>query len=434
MKIVIAIDSFKGSLSSLEAGNAVLRAAREIFPEAEAEVCPLADGGEGTVEAIVTACGGVLQKCRVCGPLGEAVEATYGILPSTRTAVIEMAAAAGLTLVPEGRRDPELTTTYGVGELILDAIEQGCRDFIIGIGGSATNDGGVGMLEALGFGFFDNKGAPIPRGAGGLAALVAIATEGAHPALAECRFTVACDVTNPLCGEYGCSAVFAPQKGASPEAVARMDRALAGYAALTEELLGRSYKAAPGAGAAGGMGFALFAYLGAVAEAGISLVMRRTALYEKLRDADLVITGEGRIDRQTAMGKGPIGIAAEAKRHGATVIGLCGCVGDGAELCNREGIDAILPILPAPMTAEDAMEKVRNGTYNDRVNAALPYPFRTGVVRRSVVWEKEPEWKEHSLEGLTDETFADFKNLMSSGMNDEMIDYMAKTIIDAVNQ
>lgn len=357
MKVVIAIDSFKGSLSSLEAGNTVLRAVREVFPEAEAIVCPLADGGEGTVEAIVTACGGVLQKCRVCGPLGEAVEATYGILPSTRTAVIEMAAAAGLTLVPEGRRDPELTTTFGVGELILDAIKQGCRDFILGIGGSATNDGGTGMLEALGFGFFDKSGTPIPRGAAGLALLTAIDTSRAHPALAECRFTVACDVTNPLCGENGCSAVFAPQKGATPEAVARMDKALAHYAALTESVLGCSCKSTPGAGAAGGMGFALLAYLGAEAKSGISLVMERTALYEKLQSADLVITGEGRIDRQTAMGKGPIGIAAEAKRRGATVIGLCGCVGDGAELCNREGIDAILPILPAPMTAEDAMEK-----------------------------------------------------------------------------
>lgn len=383
MKVVIAIDSFKGSLSSREAGNAVLRAAREVFPAADATVFPIADGGEGTVEALVSANEGILQKCRVCGPLGEEVDATYGILPKTKTAVIEMAAAAGLTLVPEGRRDPELATTYGVGELILDAITRGCRDFIIGIGGSATNDGGTGMLEALGFAFLDHRGAPIPRCAIGLSALASIQTEGAHPALSECRFTVACDVTNPLCGENGCSAVFAPQKGASPEAVARMERALARYAILTEQTLGSSFENTPGAGAAGGMGFALLAYLGARLEAGISLVMSRTALRKALQSADLVITGEGRIDRQSAMGKAPIGIAAAAKRHGATVIGLCGCVGEGAELCNPEGIDAIFPILTAPMTTAEAMEKGRalDNLYRTARQALLL--FKTASAQKS---------------------------------------------------
>ena len=356
MRIIIAIDSFKGSLSSREAGEAALRAAREVYPDAEAVVFPLADGGEGTADAIISANGGVMRHCRVHGPLGEAANAAYGILPKTNTAVIEMAEAAGLTLVPTEKRDPERTTTYGVGELILDAIDKGCRDFIIGIGGSATNDGGVGMLTALGFSFLDQNGLPIPQGAAGLAKIDTISLDGAHPALSDCRFTVACDVTNPLCGERGCSAVYGPQKGASPEAVKRMDAALAHYAALTERAVGRSFESTPGAGAAGGMGFALFAYLGAVAESGISLVMRATGLTEALRGADIVITGEGRIDRQSAMGKAPIGVAAEAKRQGATVIALCGCVGEGAEECNGAGIDAILPILGTPMSTAEAME------------------------------------------------------------------------------
>ena len=357
MKIVIAIDSFKGSLSTLEAGNAVLRAAREVFPDAEATVFPIADGGEGTVEAIVTANGGCFKACRVCGPLGEAVEAEYGILPDQKTALIEMAAAAGLTLIPKERRDPEKATTFGVGELILDAIRSGYREIIIGIGGSATNDGGVGMLQALGFSFLDKNKNEIPRGAAGLALLDRIETAGAHPALAECRFTVACDVTNPLCGEHGCSAVYAPQKGASPEAITRMDAALSHYAALTAAHCGVSHHNTPGAGAAGGMGFALMSYLGATPEKGISLLMEKINLREKLCGADLVITGEGKIDYQSAMGKAPIGIAAAAKRQGAVVIGLCGCTGEGAELCNREGIDAVFPILQAPATLAEAMDK-----------------------------------------------------------------------------
>lgn len=356
MKIVIAIDSFKGSLSGIAAGNAVRRAAAEVFPAARIDVCPIADGGEGTLAAIMAANNGSLQTCRVCGPLSDTVEAVYGILPTTNTAVIEMAEAAGLPLVPQEKRDPELTTTYGVGELILDALAHGCRDFIIGIGGSATNDGGVGMLTALGYAFLDKDGAPIPRGAAGLSRLCTIKSDRAHPALSECCFTVACDVTNPLCGENGCSAIYGPQKGATPEAVARMDRALSHYAALCNRLLGSSHADTPGAGAAGGMGFALFSFLGAKAASGISLVMQKTGLPERLKDADLVITGEGRIDRQSAMGKAPIGIAAEAKRHGAAVIGLCGCTGEGAEECNSAGLDAIFPILQEPVSVCEAME------------------------------------------------------------------------------
>ena len=375
MRIIIAIDSFKGSLSSREAGEAALCAAREVFPEAQAEVFLLADGGEGTAHAIISANGGVMRHCRVHGPLGEAVDAAYGILPSTNTAVIEMAEAAGLTLVPPEKRDPEMTSTYGVGELIRDAIERGCRDFMIGIGGSATNDGGVGMLTALGFAFLDKNGAPIPQGAAGLAEIDRIVLDGAHPALSECRFTVACDVTNPLCGKNGCSAVYGPQKGASPEAVERMDKALTHYAALTEKAVGRSFESTPGAGAAGGMGFALFAYLGAVAEAGISLVMRTTGLKNALCGADLVITGEGRIDRQSAMGKAPIGVAAEAKKQGATVIALCGCLGEGAEACNTAGIDAIFPILGAPISVAEAMHlaTARENLYKTARQALLLY-------------------------------------------------------------
>ena len=380
MRIIIAIDSFKGSLTSREAGEAALRAAREIFPDAEAEAFPLADGGEGTANAIISANGGVMRRCRVRGPLDEAIDAAYGILPKTNTAVIEMAEAAGLTLVPTEKRDPEKTTTYGVGELILDAIEKGCRDFIIGIGGSATNDGGVGMLTALGFAFLDKNGLPVPQGAAGLAKIDTISLESAHPTLSDCRFIVACDVTNPLCGEQGCSAVYGPQKGASPEAVTRMDKALVRYATLTEKTIGRSFENTPGAGAAGGMGFALFAYLGAVAESGISLVMRTTGLNDALHGADLVITGEGRIDRQSAMGKAPIGVAAEAKRQGATVIALCGCRGEGAEACNDAGIDAIFPILSAPISITEAMEPqtARENLYKTARQALLLYRAAKG--------------------------------------------------------
>ncbi len=357
MKVAIAIDSFKGSVSSLEAGRAVAEGIGAAVPDAETVVCPLADGGEGTVEALAAAMGGQLCRAWVSGPLGERVEAVYGVLPDTRTAIIEMSAAAGITLIPAARRDPRVTTTYGVGELIAHAIEKNnCRTFIVGIGGSATNDGGVGMLQALGFSFRDAAGNEIPHGARGLAHLSQIDCGGAIEALAECEFFVACDVTNPLCGERGCSAVFGSQKGATPEMIADMDACLDRYAKLSADTTGRAFAESPGAGAAGGMGFAFLTYLNARLESGISLVMRVTHLEEIIKDADVVVTGEGRLDGQTCMGKAPIGVASLAKHYGKPVIAFAGCVAEDAGACNAHGIDAFFPVLRTVCTLEDAMD------------------------------------------------------------------------------
>ena len=356
MKAVIAIDSFKGSLSSLEAGGAIREAFLRAFPEGEAIVRPLADGGEGTVEALCAGLGGEMIRTQVTGPLGETVTAKYCIVKGG-TAVIEMAEAAGLPLVPYELRDPMFTTTYGVGELILHAIERGCRSFIVGIGGSATNDGGVGMLSALGFEFFDKNGNPIDRCAKGLEDLASVSAENMNPALRECSFKVACDVNNPLCGERGCSAVYAPQKGATPEAVKIMDEWLGKYAETVKKVFPDADPEYPGVGAAGGLGFAFKTFLGASLESGISIILRETELEKYVAEADVVITGEGRIDFQTAMGKAPIGVAKLAKKHGKRVIAFAGCVTEDAEECNAHGIDAFFPIIRGIVTLDEALNK-----------------------------------------------------------------------------
>lgn len=365
MKITIAIDSFKGSLSTLEAGNAVAEGIRRVTPSAEIAVSPLADGGEGTVAAILAATGGEWREVWVSDPLSRPIRAAYGIIPHRQTAIIEMSAAAGLPLLTEAERDPMRTTTYGVGEMIADALSIGCKKLVIGIGGSATNDGGVGMLQALGYTFLDADGKEIVRGARGLETLCSIGIDHANAALQSCEILVACDVDNPLCGTRGCSAVFAPQKGADAQTVALNDRWLSSYAALTKEILPHADPDHPGAGAAGGMGFALLAYLGATLRSGIDLVIDETGLEEKIRDADLVITGEGRLDAQSCMGKAPVGVARLAKRYQKPVIALSGCVNDGARACNANGIDAFFPILQAPCTlaeAMDAQNAIRNLT------------------------------------------------------------------------
>ena len=356
MKVTIAIDSFKGSLSTYEAGEAAALGIKRVFPDAVTEICPIADGGEGTAEAIISATHGKFVNVTVTGPLGEPVEAKYGITPDGY-AVIEMASAAGITLVPEGRRNPLYTTTYGVGELIHHAIlVSGCRKFTVGIGGSATNDGGVGMLSALGFRFLDKNGSSVREGALGLSTLEKIDVSGALPELSECEFSVASDVKNPLCGELGCSAVYGPQKGAAPESIRNMDEWLGHYARLTEKALGRDDSEYPGAGAAGGLGFAFLSYLGAALTSGIELVIERTGLLEKIQDTDIVITGEGRLDGQSCMGKAPVGVAKLAKKYGKPVIAFSGCVTDDARLTNAHGIDAFFPILKAPCTVEQAMD------------------------------------------------------------------------------
>lgn len=319
-------------------------------------VRPLADGGEGTVEALAHGMDGRIEKIKVTGPLGESVEAAYGIIDKSKTAIIEMSAAAGITLVKEEERNPLNTTTYGVGELICDAINKGCRNFIVGIGGSATNDGGIGMLQALGYEFLDAHNMQVPLGAKGLAVIEKISDEHVIPELKECKFKIACDVTNTLCGEQGCSAIFGPQKGATPTMIMQMDKWLAYYAHLTHEKYPKANMKQAGTGAAGGMGFAFLSYTNAVLESGIKIILEETKLEEYVKDADIVITGEGRLDGQTVMGKAPIGVADIAKKYDKTVIAFSGCVTEDAVACNKHGIDAFFPILRSVTTLSEAMD------------------------------------------------------------------------------
>ena len=363
MKAVIAIDSLKGSLSSIEAGQAIAEGIKKADAKAEVVIRPLADGGEGTVEALVCGMNGTLQHVKVTGPLGEPVVCEYGIIDETKTAVIEMSGAAGITLVPDTKKNPLYTTTYGVGEVIRDAIEKGCRRFIVGIGGSATNDGGIGMLQALGYGFLNKDGQQVPFGAIGLKELETITDTYVLPELAECEFKIACDVTNPLCGENGCSAVYGPQKGVNPSMIMEMDKWLRYYAALAREKFPKADLNEPGTGAAGGLGFAFLTFTNAVLESGIKIVLEETKLESFVKDADVVVTGEGRLDFQTAMGKAPVGVAKLAKKFDIPVLAFAGSVTKDATECNKNGIDAFFPILRGISTLEEAM-KTENAKQN----------------------------------------------------------------------
>ena len=356
MKVVVAVDSFKGSLSSLEAGEAVKNGVLKVMPEAEVNVRPLADGGEGTVEALALGMGGKLETVEVTGPLGEKVDCVYGILEESQTAIMEMSGAAGITLVSEAKRNPLHTTTYGVGEVIKDAISKGCRHFIVGIGGSATNDGGIGMLQALGYGMLGKDGKQVPFGAKGLKEIETITDDNVIPELKECTFRVACDVTNTLCGETGCSAIFGPQKGATPEMIKDMDAWLGEYAKLTSEKYSKADAKYPGTVAAGGLGFAFLACTNAVLESGIKIILEETKLESYIKDADIVVTGEGRLDGQTVFGKAPIGVAKIAKKYDKSVIAFAGSVTEDAVACNEHGIDAFFPILRRIQTLQEAME------------------------------------------------------------------------------
>ena len=355
MKAVIAIDSLKGSLTSLQAGSSAAEGIRRVYPDAQIDIFPIADGGEGTVDALVTGLKGKKQTVSAMDPLGRPITCEYGILPNG-TAVIEMSCAAGITLITKEERNPLHTTTYGVGEVIRDAVEKGCRNFVIGIGGSATNDGGIGMLQALGFGILDAAGKPVSMGGKGLQEITAITTENALPELKQCRFQIACDVTNPLCGSHGCSAVYGPQKGATPEMVAQMDGWLQNYADIVKTVLPHSDQNMPGAGAAGGIGFAFAAFLNGKLVSGIDLILREIDIETHIQSADIVITGEGRLDAQTVMGKAPIGIAKIAKKYQKPVIAFSGCVTKDAALCNQHGIDAFFPIVKGACTLEQAMD------------------------------------------------------------------------------
>lgn len=356
MNITIAIDSFKGSLSSMEAGQAVAEGIRRVMPSAEIRIRPLADGGEGTTEALTAGLGGELKSLTVTGPLGRPVTASYGLIRERKMAVLEMASAAGLTLISQEERNPLEATTYGVGEMIRDAIGEGCRHFLVGIGGSATNDGGTGMLSALGFQFLDSEGQPIPLGAKGLENLARISAENARPELSQCSFHIACDVTNPLCGENGCSAVYGPQKGADPEMIRQMDQWMERYGDLAARTFPAADKEAPGAGAAGGLGFAFLTFLNGSLESGVGMVLKEINLKDDIRDADLVITGEGRLDAQTVMGKAPIGVAHLAKEYEKPVIAFSGAVTREAGLCNQHGIDAFFPIMRGVVSLQEALD------------------------------------------------------------------------------
>ena len=355
MNITIAIDSLKGSLSSIEAGRAIKNGIRKVYPDAKVSIRPVADGGEGTVDALVEGMNGQIHQISVTGPLGQPVTAKYGIISRTNTAVMEMSQAAGITLVPEEKRNPLYTTTYGVGEMIKDAIQKNCRHFIIGIGGSATNDGGIGMLQALGYDFLDSDGLPVPLGAIGLKDLASISCDNVIPALKECTFRIACDVTNVLCGKNGCSAVFGPQKGATDNMIAQMDAWLHHYASLAQNVSPQADPSCPGTGAAGGLGFAFLTFTNAVLESGVKIILEETLLEDYIKTADYVITGEGCLDRQTVMGKAPIGVAKLAKQFGKPVLAFSGSATRDASLCNENGIDAFFPILCSVVSLEEAM-------------------------------------------------------------------------------
>jgi len=356
MKVIVAVDSFKGSLSSLEAGAIIKQGIKKAIPDAKVWVRPLADGGEGTVEALTLGMGGKLEHITVTGPLGKSMQCVYGVIEETKTAIIEMSSAAGITLIAESDRNPLNTTTYGVGQIIKEAVFRGCRHFIIGIGGSATNDGGIGMLQALGYGMLDKNQNQVPFGAKGLKELVRITDENVFPKLRECTFRIACDVTNVLCGEQGCSAVFGPQKGATPDMIKQMDKWLARYAELTTQKYPHANANRTETGAAGGLGFAFLSYTNAVLESGIKIVLEEIKLEQDIKSADIVVTGEGRLDGQTAFGKAPIGVAEIAKKYNKTVLAFSGCVTEDAVICNQYGIDAFFPILRTIQTLEEAMD------------------------------------------------------------------------------
>ena len=355
MKAVVAVDSFKGSMTSMQAGNAVKRGILSACPNAEVVVCPVADGGEGTTDALIEGLGGEKISLTVTGPYGDFVSCYYGWLSKQKTAVMEMASAAGITLAKE--RNPLRASTRGVGEMIADALKRGCRNFIIGIGGSATNDGGIGMLKALGYSFLDEKGQDVGEGAQALGKVMKIGGDKRNPLLEQAHFQIACDVTNPLCGEEGCSAIFGPQKGATKQMVKDMDQWLADYAKIAKQSFTKADANKPGTGAAGGLGFAFLTFTNATLKSGVDLILHETKLEEEIKDADIVITGEGCLDAQTAMGKAPIGVAKLAKKYGKLVLGFSGAVTKGAAACNEAGIDAYFPIVRSAVSLEDAMKK-----------------------------------------------------------------------------
>lgn len=355
-KIVVASDSFKGSVSSLEVADACEKGIRKVYPQCQVVKLPIADGGEGTIDALVTATAGTRITCLVHNPLMQPIEAVYGILGDRRTAVIEMATASGLTLISPEQRNPMQTTTYGTGQLIRDALNRGCREFLIGIGGSATNDAGTGMLQALGFQFLDEAGQPLGQGGEILSHIARIDKSTIPEELSQCRFIVACDVNNPFSGPQGAAYIFAPQKGADAATVSLLDKGLKHFARLVYETENRAIDTIPGAGAAGGLGGGCIAFLHAQLKPGIDTVLDALDFARQIEGADLIITGEGKMDAQTIMGKAPIGIVRAAQQQRIPVIALTGSVED-IDLLNTAGFDAVYCIQQGPASLEQAMEK-----------------------------------------------------------------------------
>ncbi|MDP5254484.1 MULTISPECIES: glycerate kinase [unclassified Vibrio] len=370
MKIVIAPDSFKESLTAQQVCEAVKEGLIRVWPHADLHAVPVADGGEGTAQALLDATGGTWQTVEVTGPLGNQVTAKYAQLGDGKTAAIEMAEACGLHLVPRDQRDPERTTSYGMGELVKHALDHGFRHLIIGLGGSATNDGGCGMLMALGAKCYQADGHEIELGGAGLAALSRLDVSGLDTRLFDCDIDVACDVDNPLCGPRGASAIFGPQKGANEQQVTKLDKALHHFGQLVEKVTGRKVIDVKGAGAAGGMGAAWLGLTSANLKPGVEIVLQTTALASQLSQAQLVITGEGRIDGQTVFGKTPIGVAKLAKAQGIAVIAIAGCVGDGYQAVYQHGIDAVFTCLPKVMPLSEALEQAHDNIANVAENIA----------------------------------------------------------------
>ncbi|EJC1154029.1 glycerate kinase [Cronobacter sakazakii] len=371
-KIVIAPDSFKESLSAMDVAKAIEAGFREIYPQAHYVCVPMADGGEGTVEAMVAATGGQIITTPVTAPLGNKVDSFFGLLGDGETAVVEMAAASGLHLVPTAQRDPRITTSYGTGELILAALERGVKAIIIGIGGSATNDGGAGMMQALGARFLDGEGRELAPGGAALARLERLDLSALDPRLAQVSVTAACDVDNPLCGEKGASAVFGPQKGATPAMVTELDAALRRFGEQLEAATGKAIISAPGAGAAGGMGAALLGMLNAELRPGIEIVIESLGLAQAVRDADLVITGEGRLDSQSIHGKTPVGVARVAKQFQRPVVAIAGSLTPDYQIVHEHGIDAAFSVIDRIVTLQEALDDAeRNLRVTARNVAAL---------------------------------------------------------------
>jgi len=357
MKIVVAPDSFKGSLTAIEVSDAIEKGIREVFPEAEIIKIPMADGGDGTVQCLVNATGGKILEEKVIGPLGNEVWAFYGILGDRKTAIVEMAAASGLTLVPENKRDPLITTTYGTGQLIKAALNQGCRKMIIGIGGSATNDGGAGMVQALGTKLLDKDGEEIGFGGGELKKIVKIDISCMDKRLSDIKVLVASDVNNPLCGPQGASRIYGPQKGATPEIIEELDESLAYFAELIKRDLHKDIKDIPGAGAAGGLGASLIAFLNAELRPGIEIMIEAVKLEQAIKDADLVITGEGKIDSQTIYGKAPIGVAKIAKKYNVPVVAVAAIIEEDSRIFQSYGIDTLIKVSEPPMRLSEIKTK-----------------------------------------------------------------------------